>query len=175
MTSETVPAPGERFNYAAHLFELNRGRADKTAYIDDFGQLSFGELDSTARRLAAALLAAGIRREERVLLLMHDNNDWPVAFLGAMYAGIVPVAVNTLLPADDYRYMLQHSRARAALVSNALLPVLREAMEGGGHELGPVIVSRADATLAAGAVFAFVVGRRRQLGEKPSGIAVAEQ
>ena len=150
MTSETVPAPGERFNYAAHLFELNRGRADKTAYIDDFGQLSFGELDSTARRLAAALLAAGIRREERVLLLMHDNNDWPVAFLGAMYAGIVPVAVNTLLPADDYRYMLQHSRARAALVSNALLPVLREAMEGGGHELGPVIVSRADATLAAG-------------------------
>ena len=60
------------------------------------------------------LLDAGIRREERVLLLMHDCNDWPVAFLGAMYAGIVPVAVNTLLTADDYVYMLQRSRAREA-------------------------------------------------------------
>jgi benzoate-CoA ligase len=36
-----------------------------------------------------------------------------VAFLGAMYAGIVPVAVNTLLTADDYAYMLEHSRAQA--------------------------------------------------------------
>ena len=90
------------------------------------------------------LLAAGVRREERVLLLMHDCNDWPVAFLGSMYAGIVPVAVNTLLTADDYSYMLQHSRAQAALVSNALLPTLREAMQKGAHELRAVFVSGAD-------------------------------
>jgi benzoate-CoA ligase len=63
------------------------------------------------RRVAAGLRALGLRREERVLLLMHDNNDWPVAFLGAMYAGLVPVAVNTLLTADDYAYMLEHSAA----------------------------------------------------------------
>ena len=48
---------------------------------------------------------------------MLDCNDWPVAFLGALYAGIVPVAVNTLLTADDYAYMLAHSRAQAAIVS----------------------------------------------------------
>jgi benzoate-CoA ligase len=59
-----------------------------------------------------------------VLLLMQDGNDWPVAFLGAMYAGLVPVAVNTLLTADDYAYMLEHSRAQAVLVSGALLPTL---------------------------------------------------
>ncbi len=150
MTSEIPAAPAERFNYAAYLFDLNQGRAAKTAYIDDRGSLSFGELEDRARRLAAGLLAAGIRREERVLLLMHDNNDWPVAFLGAIYAGIVPVAVNTLLPADDYRYMLQHCRARAALVSNALLPVLRDAMADGSHEVGPVLVSQADDGLADG-------------------------
>ncbi len=150
MSDANPAAPAERFNYAAHLFELNRGRADKTAYIDDDGSLTFGQLDDNARRLAAGLLAAGIRREERVLLLMHDNNDWPVAFLGAMYAGIVPVAVNTLLPADDYRYMLKHSRARAALVSNALMPVLREAMAAGEHEVETVVVSHADDSLADG-------------------------
>ncbi len=150
MNSETVAAPGNPFNYADYLLELNQGRAAKTAYIDDTGTLTYGELADGVRRLAAALLAAGLRREERVLLLMHDCNDWPVAFLGAMYAGIVPVAVNTLLPADDYHYMLQHSRARAALVSNALLPVLREAMLKGGHEVEQVIVSRADDGLQPG-------------------------
>ena len=46
---------------------------------------------------------------------MLDSSDWPVAFLGALYAGVVPVAVNTLLTADDYAYMLEHSRAQAAL------------------------------------------------------------
>jgi benzoate-CoA ligase len=32
------------------------------------------------RRVAAGLRALGIKREERVLLLMLDSNDWPVAF-----------------------------------------------------------------------------------------------
>ncbi|HSV78709.1 MAG TPA: benzoate-CoA ligase family protein, partial [Ramlibacter sp.] len=103
-----------------------------------------------------ALLAQGLRREERVLLLMHDCNDWPVSFLGALYAGIVPVAVNTLLSVDDYAYMLQHSRAQAALVSAALLPTLQAAMvragETGGHELESLIVSRAAGELPGGAV-----------------------
>ena len=64
-----------------------------------------------------------------MLLLAHDSVEWPVAFLGAIYAGIVPVAVNTLLTADDYAYMLAHSRARAAIVSAALLPTLERAMQ----------------------------------------------
>ncbi|WP_285413755.1 benzoate-CoA ligase family protein [Variovorax sp. efr-133-TYG-130] len=131
-----------RFNFAEHLFALNRGRAARTAYIDDRGALSYGQLEERARRLAAALKAAGIRREERVLLLMLDGNDWPVSFLGCLYAGIVPVAVNTLLTPDDYAYMLDHSRAQAVLVSGALLPTLREAMARGGHEVQAMLVSQ---------------------------------
>jgi benzoate-CoA ligase len=73
---------------------------------------------------------------------MHDTTDWPVAFLGAILAGVVPVAVNTLLTADDYAYILAHSRAQAALVSAPLLPVLNSAMEAGGHEVRLVVVSR---------------------------------
>ncbi len=131
-----------RFNFAEHLFALNRGRAARTAYIDDRGALSYGQLEERARRLAAALKAAGIRREERVLLLMLDGNDWPVSFLGCLYAGIVPVAVNTLLTPDDYAYMLDHSRAQAVLVSGALLPTRQEAMARGGHEVQAMLVSQ---------------------------------
>jgi benzoate-CoA ligase len=146
IATHSVAPPGAQFNFAQHLIDCNLQRPAKAAYIDDQGSLSFGDLALRARSMAAVLLASGVRREERVLLLMHDCSDWPVAFLGAMYAGIVPVAVNTLLTAQDYAYMLQHSRAQAAIVSDALLPVLQSAIAtataSGGHEVASVIVSR---------------------------------
>ncbi len=79
-------APPERFNFARHLLTLNAGRAEKTALIDDQGTLSYGELADQVQRFAGALTALGLRREERVLLLMHDSSDWVVAFLGALHA-----------------------------------------------------------------------------------------
>jgi len=146
-TPAPIAAPGESFNLAQHLLAANTARAAKPAFIDDLGTLSYGALDERVRRLAAALRALGVKREERVLLLMLDGNDWPVSFLGAAYAGIVPVAVNTLLTADDYAYMLEHSRAQAVLVSGALLPALNAALTKSDHEVHKVIVSRPVAPL----------------------------
>ena len=147
MTPTTVAPPGEHFNIAQHLLAVNSGRASKAAFVDDLGAVSYGLLDERVRRMAAALRNLGIRREERVLVLMQDTTDWPVAFLGALYAGLVPVAVNTLLTADDYAYMLEHSRSQAVLVSGALLPALTAAMSKSDHEVGKVIVSRPVAPL----------------------------
>jgi benzoate-CoA ligase len=147
-----IPVPGERFNFAQHLLQLNATRPQRPAFVDDFGTLSYGELAERVGRLGAGLRALGLRREERVLLLMLDGTDWPVSFLGAMYAGVVPVAVNTLLTADDYAYMLEHSRAQAVLVSGALLPALSAAMVKSDHEVTNVIVSRPIAPLHAGEV-----------------------
>jgi benzoate-CoA ligase len=137
-----VVAPPERFNFAQHLITANAARGSKTVYTDDAGVLSYGQLANRIQRLAGALASLGVRREERVLLLMHDCNDWPVVFLGSLYAGVVPVAVNTLLTPDDYAYMLTHSRAQAAFVSAPLLSTLKSAMERGGHELRALVVSR---------------------------------
>ena len=89
-----LPTP---FNFADHIIRINAGRGDKAAFIDDAGALSYAQLADSIRHCAAGLQALGIRREERVLLLMQDCNDWPVAFLGSLYAGVVPVAVNTML------------------------------------------------------------------------------
>jgi benzoate-CoA ligase len=137
-TDTELTPPPERFNAAAYLLALNAERSGKLAYIDDAQRVSYGELADRVRRFAAGLLALGIRREERVLMVMHDSVDFPVAFLGALYAGIVPVPVNTLLTTDDYAFMLQHSGAWALLVSGALWPTLQGAL--GGLSI-PVIVS----------------------------------
>ena len=142
-----ITPPGETFNFAQHLLSANAQRPTKAAFVDDLGTLTYGDLQARVRRMAASLRALGLRREERVLLLMHDGNDWPVSFLGAMYAGLVPVAVNTLLTADDYAYMLEHSRSQVVLVSGALLPTLTAAMTRSDHEVHKVIVSRPVAPL----------------------------
>ncbi len=142
MSASPVPPPPEAFNVARHLLEAKADRPEKPAFIDDLGMLTYGQLDERARRLAAALKDAGVKREERVILIMQDGADWPVAFLGAILAGSVPVAVNTLLTADDLAYMLEHSRAQAAFVSGAVKPALKAALTKSDHEVHKVVVSR---------------------------------
>jgi benzoate-CoA ligase len=142
MSTSAVEPPPDAFNFAAHLLTANAGRPGKKAFIDDAGSITYGELDDRARRFGAALKERGVKREERVLILMQDGADWPVAFLGAMLAGVVPVAVNTLLTADDLAYMLEHSRAQAAFVSGAAKPALKAALTKSDHEVHTVVVSR---------------------------------
>jgi benzoate-CoA ligase len=159
--SASVAAPPEGFNFAGHILDANAGRPMKAAFIDDERRLTYGELDERARRFAAALRDSGVRREERVLLLMLDSCDWPVAFLGSILAGAAPVAVNTLLTADDYAYMLEHSRAQAAIVSGALKPALKSALTKSDHEVHMVVVSRPRQPLEFGEIEfeAFLDGR----------------
>ena len=152
MTASPVEPPPEAFNFAAHLLQANAGRPAKAAFIDDAGIVTYGELDERARRFAAALKERGVKREERALILMQDGADWPVAFLGAMLAGIVPVAVNTLLTADDLAYMLEHSRAQAVLVSGAIKPALKAALAKADHEAHTVVVSRPTQPLDPGEI-----------------------
>ncbi len=142
-----MPLPRD-FNFAAHLFAVNAGRADKIAYVDDRGTMTYGALEDRSRRLAAGLLALGLQRDDRVLLLMLDCTAWPVSFLGCLHAGIVPVCVNTLLTADDYAYMLEHSQARAVLVSAALLPVLGHALERGRNAVRDIVVVAPEGALS---------------------------
>ncbi len=111
------------YNAAVDLLggNLAAGRGAKVAYIDDAGRCSFAALAERADRAANALRALGIQREERIAIAMLDSSDWVALFLGAIKAGVVPVAMNTLLTPPDYEYQLRDSRARALFVSEPLL------------------------------------------------------
>ena len=135
MIDKVATPPPARFNLAADLLGRNASRGDKIAYIDDRARLTYRDLEKRVRQFARVLTDSGLRPEERVLLLAHDSVAWPVAFLGCIFAGAVPVAVNTLLTADDYAYMLDHSRARAVVVSQALVPILAQALQRGAHNV----------------------------------------
>ena len=111
------------YNAAHDLLARNASRAGKTAFIDAVSgdQLTYGELAERAHRFANALRALGFAPESRVMLAMLDTPEWPVAFLGCMLAGVVPVAANTLLLSADFEFMLRDSRAQGLVVSQALL------------------------------------------------------
>jgi len=111
------------YNAAVDLVGRNlaAGRAGKLAYVDDSGSCTYGQLAERIDRAVNALHALGLRREERIAIAMHDSADWVALFLGAIKAGIVPVAMNTLLTPADYEYQLRDSRAQALFVSEPLL------------------------------------------------------
>ena len=134
------------YNAAHDLIERNlaAGRGAKIAYVDDAGGTTYAQLAERVDRFASGLSALGLDMEHRVMIAMLDTIDWPVAFLGAIKAGIVPVAVNTLLTTKEYEFMLSDSRARALVVSEALLPAFAPLL-GKLPFLKHVIVSGADA------------------------------
>lgn len=142
MSESSAPTPPpEKFNFAQHVFQLNRFRAEKVAYYDEEGSISFAELEERALRFASGLKAAGVKREERVLLAMQDCVDWPVSFLGCLYAGVIPVCVNTVLTADDYAYMLENSRAQLVITSAEILTAMHDALQRAVHEVRLTVVS----------------------------------
>ncbi len=96
------------------------GQGDRIAFTDPSRTMTYGDLARQTARFASAVEAAGIKREQRIILAMLDTIDFPVAFWGALRAGVVPVPINTLLTADTMEYIVRDSRAAAVVVSEAL-------------------------------------------------------
>ena len=136
---------GSNGNAVDHFIDRHEreGRGGATAFRDPWRSLSYGELAAATRRFAGALRAAGVARERRIALLLLDTIDFPVAFWGALRAGVVPVPINTLLTHDMVGYILADSRADALVISaplaQPLLPVLHSIAD-----LRRIIVARPD-------------------------------
>ena len=137
---------GTSYNAVTWLLDRNvdQGRGDKVVFDDTVSQLTYGELQRESRRLGNLLRRLGVRREERVAMIMLDTVDFPIVFLGAIRAGVVPVPLNTLLTADQYAYVLADCRARVLFISEALLPIVKDIV-GRMPDLEHVVVSGKDA------------------------------
>ena len=121
-------------NGNAALYFVDRhtetGHGDTHAFRDPWRHLTYAGLRAASARFATALQEAGIARERRVALVMLDTIDFPIAFWGALRAGVIPVPVNTLLTAEQTAYVLADSRAEALVISATLLPGLRSLLAG---------------------------------------------
>ena len=117
------------YNAAVDFVDRNvaEGRGDKTAFVDPSRNLTYSDLRDAAARIGPMLARMGIEPENRVALVLLDTVDFPILFWGTIRAGVIPVLLNTRLTTDQYRYLLEDSRAKAVFVSTALLPMVQEA------------------------------------------------
>ena len=139
---------------------VNEGRATKTAFREAWEggrDLSYGDLAEGSARVAGALVRAGIRREERAAMIVHDQVEFPVIFWGCLKAGVQPIAINTLLSTDLYRTILTDSRAAIAIVSHELLPVVLPALQD-APDLRRIVVIGGTAPEGATAYTDFIAG-----------------
>jgi benzoate-CoA ligase family protein len=111
------------YNAASYFIDRHviEGRAEKTAFADDYGAYSFGELAARVNRAGNVLRSLGVGAEDRVMLCLLDTFDFPALFWGAIKIGAVPVPISTMLTAADYEYLLRDCAAQVVAVSPALL------------------------------------------------------
>lgn len=123
MTAASWVPPTGLYNAAVDMVDRNvaEGRGDKVAFVDPATRLTYAALQERCNRFANALPRLGIARERRIVLIMLDTVDLPAVFWGAIKAGVVPVLLNTLLTAEQWRFMIEDSRADAVVVSTELL------------------------------------------------------
>lgn len=116
---------------------LDAGRGAKTAIITAEDEaLTFSDLHTLVNRVASRLRDIGVRREERVLVVLDDTPAFPATFLGAMRIGAVPIPVNFLARAQDFGYFLDDSYAVAAVVDSVFM-----------EKVGPEVAKRPDVSL----------------------------
>jgi benzoate-CoA ligase family protein len=149
MTVPTMPQPTiatlpDRYNVSTILdANLEAGRGAKAALRGADGDTTYQRLFDDACAAGRALRALGVQREQRVLLVLDDSPAFPAAFLGAIRAGMVPVPLNPLFKADDYRYLLGDSDAQAVIVDLELLDKVREALAGHPDRVELIVVGGA--------------------------------
>ena len=140
------------FNVATHFVDrhIAEGRGAKVAIECGDERVTFHQLHERVNRTGSALRdQLGVRQEERVALLLLDTPDFTTTFFGAIKIGAVPVPINTLWKAAEYRYVFNDSRARVLIVSAALLPEFERISRSELPYLEHVIVSGRDGGLEA--------------------------
>ncbi|MHA6345486.1 class I adenylate-forming enzyme family protein [Roseivivax sp. CAU 1761] len=112
------PAP---FNLAAHVLGHAAPDPDKIALAvlrpTGAERWSYGRLEAAVRGTAHGLLAAGLAPGQIVLLRLGNSVDFPIAFLGAIAAGLVPVPTSAQLTAGEVAKMVAHLDPAAILAA----------------------------------------------------------
>ena len=109
------------FNLAASLIEnnLNRGNGDRAAFYTRSRSYTYTQVSSLVKRSAQVLSELGVEHEDRVGILLENRVEWVFLFLGAIWLGAVPVPINPVCSLEDVNYILQDSRSRLLLTTQA--------------------------------------------------------
>jgi fatty-acyl-CoA synthase len=89
--------------------ELCQQRPDQPALSTDGQTLTFAQVRALAMECAKALYADGVRKGDKVGVLMGNRAEWLIAHFGAQYLGAMTVGLNTWYTAPELEYVVAHA------------------------------------------------------------------
>jgi len=140
----------DRFNAAEFFVDRHvaEGRGSRTVFHAAGAAVSYGELAERVSRAGHALASMEVEIENRVVLILHDTPAFASTFWGTLKLGAVAVPLNTLMSLDEYAFILDDSRAKVAVVEDALRPKI-ESLRGRCRWLRAVVSAGELETLMA--------------------------
>ena len=138
---------------------------DRKAYVCMDKAITFGDLDSLSKALAAWLQGRGLNKGARVAIMMPNVLQYPVAVAAVLRAGFVAVNVNPLYTARELEHQLGDSGAEAVIVLENFASTLQQALASGRHPIRHVVVAAMGDLLGfpKGLIVDFVVRRLRKM------------
>jgi benzoate-CoA ligase family protein len=163
----------ERFNLTSWFIDrhLDEGRGDHTSLICQGRRVSYAELAALVNRSGHVLRDLGVRQEERVLLALGDSVEFVACWYAAQKLGAVTAEVYTFLPAKDFVYYLEYTRAGVVVADASTLARLREARPASAWLRTVLVVGQVEGALLDGeASFDELVGQApAELDPAPTG------
>lgn len=135
----------ERFNMADYFLDhnLREGRGGKTAVYYKDSTYTYSQVQEMSHRCGNALRELGVEIENRVLIALPDSIEFVAAWFGVLKIGAVVTMVNVILPASDYEYYLNYTRAKVAVVHESVLGRFEEVRANCPHLKAILVVGNA--------------------------------
>lgn len=171
MRSITAPAPPEPcpapFNLAEYVLAAGRLQPDKIALqvlrLTGAERWSYAALTRAVRGIGTGFLEAGFRSGDRVLLRMGNTVDFPLAFLGAIAAGLVPVPTSAQLTTTEITAMAAQLEPSVVVAGAGVslpdhpAPVITAQVLRGWHENAPCAWDMGEGNLGAPDRLAYMI------------------
>ncbi|WP_409019006.1 AMP-binding protein [Brevundimonas vesicularis] len=124
------------------IFEADSNRfAGRPGYVSMGSSMTYGEVLKAAKAFGAWVQSMGIKKGERVALMMPNSIQYPVALFGALFGGAIIVNVNPLYTARELHHQLKDSGAVAIVVMDMFAKTLEDAQTMGGLDLRHIVVT----------------------------------
>jgi benzoate-CoA ligase family protein len=132
----------ERFNMADYFLyhNLEEGRENKPCLYFQDQSFTYADVARMSNRVGNTLRDLGLDIEQRILIVLPDCPEFVCTWFGAARIGAVITMVNPLLPAVDYKYYLEYTRARVAVIHHSLLRNFSEAAEASSYLRAVLVV-----------------------------------
>ena len=125
----------------AHLLEWSvRRHRDRPAFVYGDREITFGEVEARASRLAAGLRGLGVGKGDRVGILIGNQPEYMEAEFAVAKLGAVRVPLLISLTESEIVSYIEHSGATAVVASESVAPRAREAVSALARQVELVVI-----------------------------------